>query len=191
MRWDKPGREAVTSGYCRTGKTCFGSTGTSCDLLRHQSIEPLVAASRNVSVRVEDADHVLSTTVVRRERFEGADRAPGRAAEVVGPVDAGRGLEPLRDVRLLNVLIVGRLLLGGNLGEVGVWPEQALREFERTPGWYRSPLGYRIAAFAMTGWRGQDNSSCLLIRLRGCPLPALPAAICRRSRTSAGSNAAR
>jgi hypothetical protein len=114
MRCGKPGREAVTSGFCRTGKTCFGSTGTSCDLLRHQSIEPLVAASRNVSVRVEDADHVLSTTVVRRGRFEGPDRAPGRAAEVAGLIDAGRGLEPLRGVRLLNVLVVGSLLLGGN-----------------------------------------------------------------------------
>jgi hypothetical protein len=74
---------------------------------------------------------VLSTTVVRRGRFEGPDRALGRAAEVAGLIDAGRGLEPLRDVRLLNVLVVGSLLLGGNLGEAGVWPERALREFEQ------------------------------------------------------------
>jgi hypothetical protein len=45
--------------------------------------------------------------------------------------DTRRGLEPLRGVRLLNVLVVGSLLLVGNLGEVGVWPEQALREFEQ------------------------------------------------------------
>jgi hypothetical protein len=64
----------------------------------------------------------VAPEVVERQTKGESSVPSGGPSCVRTSLDAGGGLEPIRGVRLLDVLVVGGPLLGGNLPQLGVRP---------------------------------------------------------------------